>query len=187
MAKDLKTLHSRVAAVRDALPDPDENSQEWLRFILSFPSRWHQLVDMLFYSQSCLDRQQIGQDTAQLSFKCELCNDPQPAFASSKALAQHQRIKHKMRSVLRLRVDDSGVCPCCHNVYHTRYRVLAHLQNPKKPACKDFVLNSGEVPILSAETVRKLDEMDKIAIREARKKGHTHPKVTKPARRVELV
>ena len=121
----------------------------------------------------------------QLVFECDLCPCPRPAFSTSKALAQHKRIKHQRRNELRCFVDDSGICPACKNVYYTRYRVLTHLQNPKKPECKHFVLHSGTVSALPNETVQKLDEMDKIAIREARKQGHTHPKVTKPARRAD--
>ena len=86
---------------------------------------------------------------------------------------------------MRLYVDDSGVCSCCKHIYHTRYRVLTHLQNPKKPACKDYVLNSGNASALPNHVVQKLDEMDKMAIREARKQGHTHPKVMKPAIRAD--
>ena len=123
----------------------------------------------------------LEHDSRQFTFKCELCAAPQPAFPTSKALAQHMRIKHKMRNAVRCYVDESGVCPACRNVYHTRYRVLTHLMNPKKPACKQFVLNSGQVRALPTDVVQKLDVMDKIAIREARKQGHTHPKVTKPA------
>ena len=100
-------------------------------------------------------------------------------------MAQHCRIKHKMRNALRLYVDGSGVCPCCSNIYHKRYQVSTHLENPKKLACKEYILNSGKVPTLPSDAVQKLDEMDKLAIREARKQGYTHPKVTKPAQRAD--
>ena len=184
--KDIKCLYSSVAAVREALPDPVANPNAWFQFMSNQREKWHRLVDNLFYSHSCLDQRASEHEGSNpLTFKCEVCCEPRPAFATAKALAQHQRIKHKTRNVLRLYVDGSGVCPCCKNVYHTRYRVLCHLQNPAKPACKEHILNSGRVRALKLEDVRKLDEMDKIAIGEARKQGRTHPKVTKPAMRAD--
>ena len=103
----------------------------------------------------------------------------------AKALAQHQRIKHSMRSVLRFYVDGTGICPSCKNIYHSRYRVLTHLSSPKKPICKEYVLCSGKVSALPNDVVQHLDEIDKTLIREARKQGRTHPKVTIPARRAQ--
>ena len=153
--------------------------------MLNQADKWHALIGNIFYVQSCLDRQAPTIPTIQLTFVCEICTSPRPAFCTAKALAQHKRIKHKMRNNIRCYIDDSGVCPCCKNIYHTRYRVLTHLQNPQKPECKDYVSNSGHVRILPNETIQQLDEMDKIAIREARKQGLTHPKVKMPARRAD--
>ena len=65
------------------------------------------------------------------------------------------------------------------------YRVLTHIQNPKKPECKLYILNSGSVRALPNDVVQELDELDNIAIREARKQGHTHPRVKAPARRAD--
>ena len=181
----MQCLYDNVADARNALPVPVHDPLAWLEFMKNEADGWHALVDKLFYVQSCLDRQAQPVETVQLTFVCDICANPKPAFCTAKALAQHKRIKHKMRSNIRCYIDDSGVCPCCKNTYHTRYRVLTHLQNPKKPECKDYILNSGRVSMLPSEFVQKLDVMDNIAIREARKQGFTHPKIKKPARRAD--
>ena len=156
-----------------------------LIFLRDFPNKWEQLAGQLFYLESCLDRQQHVHDSQMLTFECDLCPCPRPAFSTAKALAQHKRIKHQMRNAVRFYIDGSGVCPACKNVYHTRYRVLTHIQNPQKPECKLYILRSGSVRALPNDVVQELDELDNIAIREARKQGHTHPKVKAPARRAD--
>ena len=49
------------------------------------------------------------------------------------------------------------------NVYHKRYQVSTHLENLKKLACKEYILNSGKIPTLPSDAEQKLDEMDKLA------------------------
>ena len=180
---DLQVLYANVGAARVNLPAPSDDGQAWLKFLIGKPTKWHQLVDSLFYTHSVLDRQHVEAHVAPLAFSCHMCPHPRPMFSTPKGLAQHKRIKNKMRTSLRWFVDDSGVCPCCKNIYHTRIRVLTHLSNPKKPECKEHVLYSGNCAALPCDVVQKLDAMDKIAIREARKQGHSHPRVTKPALR----
>jgi len=176
MVSDLERFYAGVVEVRSVLPPPAEgNGAIWMEFITAQSDRWHTLTNSLFYTNSCLDKSVGVDNESQLNFQCQICAAPQPAFATAKALAQHQRTKHKMRVNLRWYVDDSGVCPCCKNIYHTRIRVMAHLQNPKKPECKTHVL-SGFLNPLSASEVQRLDSLDAAAIRAARKQGHAYPK-----------
>ena len=57
---------------------------------------------------------------------------------------------------------------------------MAHLQNPKKPACKEFIL-SGALEPLPAPTVQQFDAHDAAATRNARKLGRTYTKVESAA------
>ena len=61
--------------------------------------------------------------------------------------------------------------------------MIAHLSDTrsKRDVCRNRVL-SGEFPQLAMEVVVKLDELDKIARREARRDGRSHPKAFGQAR-----
>ena len=110
---------------------------------------------------------------------------PAASIRNSEGFGPAQTIKHNMRNAVWFYVDGSGVCPACKNVYHTRYRVLTHIQNRKKPECKLYILHGGSARALPKDFAQELDELDNNAIREARKQGHTHPKVKAPARRAD--
>ena len=113
---DLQCLYDNVADARNALPMPGQDPSAWFDFMLNRADNWHALVGQLFYVQSCLDRQAPTIPTIQLTFVCEICTSPRPAFCTAKALAQHKHIKHKMRNNIRCYIDDRGICPCCKNI-----------------------------------------------------------------------
>eukprot|EP00973_Karenia_brevis_P027721 3820619-Karenia_brevis.AAC.1 len=75
------------------------------------------------------ERVKVMSSTA-LKFVCELC-EAKPAFKSAKALASHQRAKHKFRNPLGAYLDDSGICPVCGTNFHNRVRVLAHVSDTR--------------------------------------------------------
>ena len=88
LARDLQQLYEGVCDVKVLLPPLTGNGSAWVEFILSQPDKRHNLVGQLFYSTSCLDKvANLMHDSRQLTFECELCAAPQPAFPTSKALA----------------------------------------------------------------------------------------------------
>ena len=50
-------------------------------------------------------RDELAADVAK-TFVCDKCASPAPAFATAKALEQHQRSKHKLRSVIKFFIGD---------------------------------------------------------------------------------
>ena len=106
-------------------------------------------------------------------FICDECPQPAPAYATSKGLACHKRKKHGRRTELRFFVDGSGVCPVCKTQLFTRLRVITHLSDKRYvKACRDAVA-SGQIPRLPEEEVLRLDDLDKLARRQAFRAGHT--------------
>ena len=57
------------------------------------------------------------------------------AFPSSKALAQHERVKHGLRDVVRCYVSN-GVCLVCRKDFGTRLRCLSHLKGRRNLVCQ---------------------------------------------------
>eukprot|EP00973_Karenia_brevis_P058640 8167445-Karenia_brevis.AAC.1 len=94
--EDLEFLRSDCLT---SLPSPGSEYEAWLNFILNNERRWCEIVNSLHYTASWSDTQQVAPSPGVRSFVCQLCNTGQ-AFASSKALAQHQRVKHGVRNMM---------------------------------------------------------------------------------------
>ena len=75
---------------------------------------------------------------------------------------------------------DSDVCSCKKNIYHSRIRVIAHVQNPLKPEC-NIVILSGAVATLTVQDLQRLDASDAADIHAARKLGLSYPKAINAA------
>ena len=88
------------------------------------------------------------------------------------------------RSAPRLYASDSGVCPVCSSVFSTRLRLIGHLSEKRerhgRAPCFPQVVPSM---MLEDSEVRRLDELDKVARREARRRGRTQPLSQGPALR----
>ena len=149
--------------------------------------RWARIVDRVFWDTSVADPVRdsaaVCQDPAS-SITCPLC--PQSAevklFATPKALQAHQRVKHGIRSPMRLFADESGECRVCGTQFGTRLRLLAHLCDSRRPKCRDVCL-SGSIPPIAADEVGRLDLIDRDLKRSAARCGHTPVLATGAARR----
>eukprot|EP00972_Heterocapsa_arctica_P102178 15056449-Heterocapsa_arctica.AAC.1 len=69
-------------------------------------------------------------------FTCEVCPPPRPGFSSAKALASHTRARHGTMSPFLRLVNDPALCPACGASVCTPIRVLAHLSDARRPACR---------------------------------------------------
>ena len=110
-------------------------------------------------------------------------------FKSAKALQQHQRIAHKLRSPIPCYLDDSGICPACSvNLFH-RTKVITHACESRHRGkvgslrCMDVIL-SGSIPRVPVDLFIKYEERDRMLKRDAKRIGNTHIQTFRPAKRV---
>ena len=132
-------------------------------------------VNQIFDVHSVLDEQAPEEvpAAALATFVCNLCS-PAKAFATEKACDSHCRSKHGMVSCIPKYINGSGICPACGTKFQSRIRVIAHLSDKRRPACRDRVLN-GEFPLLPEQLFVQLQEADRHTRKMALHDGHTHP------------
>ena len=178
---DFSLLHRISSHARRILPSPDtiDNQHCWFSFIREKRSEWTTMVKAVSFIESVWDThvQEVHpSECDRLAYVCHMCsNAVKPAFATMKALGQHQRIKHQIRTEVRNYVDDSGFCPVCSTNFQSRIRVIAHLSDtrPSRCKCRDEVL-SGRYEQLPGHVVVQLDGVDKQLKRDARRAGSSH-------------
>ena len=109
---------------------------------------------------------------------CELCS-PHVSFATNKALLAHKRIRHKVRSDMRLYIHADNRCPVCGHLFASRLRAIAHLSEDRKLGKATFVCSDrlADCPRLSAEALLELDAQDRKTRAKAAKLGHSTPRV----------
>ena len=100
-------------------------------------------------------------------------------FASSRALESHQRSKHGTRNFMKCYIDGSGRCPSCKTVFKARVSVLNHVNDRRRPKCKEFILEHCQP--LETSTVGELDLADNELRKAARRSGRSQHIVTAPA------
>jgi hypothetical protein len=113
-----------------------------------------------------------------LGFACHTCTPPK-VFASSKALESHQRSKHSVRNFMRNYIDGSGLCPSCGTQFRARVSLLNHINDRRRPKCKEFILEFCQP--LAPSRVSELDVADNEMRKAARRAGRSHHIVTAPA------
>ena len=96
-----------------------------------------------------------------------------PAFATQKALDQHRRIKHNLKSTVRFFANSDGVCPACKSFFSNRSRLIAHMSDQRRQRCRD-AFSTGSIEKHTDEVVFRLDALDRASLKAARKAGHTH-------------
>ena len=74
---------------------------------------------------------------------------------------------------MRYFANSDGVCLACRSVFSSRLRLIGHLNDRRRQACRDK-LCSGQFPKLPEEIVTRLDLADRGLLTAARKDGHTH-------------
>ena len=177
---DLRTLVDFCPAAA-ALRGFDADPEAWQN-AMQDESAWQKHVDAIFFFESVTDRSYASSDAAGRP-KAFVCCDCSKAFADPKALAQHRRIKHGVRSDVRSFISTS-TCPTCGVDFHDRLRCLAHLSDPRRPRCWQAFLATNP-PRLPDSVVKKLDETDRELRRAAQQSGRTHHIGRVPARRAD--
>ena len=183
--KDLCAVNDGVAEFRAVLPEP-KIPRPWFDFMLQQPLLWEEFVALLNYSHSVCDKSaqsEPSKDTTPNAVPCELCPAPHPAFKSHKALAQHQRTTHGVKSAARFYANANGTCASCGTRFHTRLRLMAYLTDKRRTKC--LVWLQDNVPALSNQRVKDFDEDDRLARKEARRSGHTHAIAKEPAMTIQ--
>ena len=180
MYADFAALHRSGYEVAASLP-PLGAPELWPAWIAQHSNEWIRLVDGMTFPQSVLDKV-VAEGTPSHALPCPLCVGPcVRAFETPKALAQHLRIAHAVRSPMRVFATADGICPACGVKLCTRLRLLAHLSDSRRPRCREWILQHG-TPI-APEEVHALDEHDRLERRAAQRAGHTHAIATQPAMR----
>ena len=110
------------------------------------------------------------------NFVCYECGE---AFGTKAALHTHLFKKHKVKKPTRRYVDDS-ICPVCLTQFHTRHRVVHHLERHSR--CRDALCNSP--PLLSPEAAEALDEKERELHRALHKRGQPPTHAALPAYRM---
>eukprot|EP00973_Karenia_brevis_P061236 8515083-Karenia_brevis.AAC.1 len=164
------------------LPPPCIGHADWSQYILDDVQRWREVATSLHYTASCTDKEQVPGTPASLSFVCQMCN-PACGFASEKGLAQHQRMKHGLRNMMRYYIS-GPVCPVCETDFQDRIRCLAHVSDCRRSKCRGELL-SGSFAMLDEDQVCQLDEIDARLRKEARRSGRTHHIAVEAARTVD--
>ena len=127
-------------------------------------------------------------NASSLPFSCIICNGV--SFKSQKALDQHCRIKHNVRSSVAPRLPNISVCPVCFTQFDNRSRLLTHLSETRvrsrtgNTSCKaEFLkLPRFQCNVEGVEASKIQAEQNK-HISSARKLGHSHVLANVPARR----
>ena len=176
------------------MPDPRNDSVAWFELICSHKKQWYELIDIYNVYSSILDEIIDTADIHNTSvFTCDLCNAGGSGnvvvFKSSKALRQHQRIVHNIRSPIPMYIDDSGICPACNVDLGLRTKVITHACEARVRSKRDSirccdVILSGSIPKISHDLYIKLEERDRIRRRNDKRQGRTHAVAFKPAKRV---
>ena len=112
-----------------------------------------QLLREMGWSCEDEDDSQEKHAISDFSFACDECD---AVFDLSSSLAVHQQKKHGKRVALR-RVACDATCRACGRFYHTRPRLIKHLQTAKK-GCWQYHLRNFEP--MTEEEALALDEKD---------------------------
>jgi len=86
----------------------------------------------------------------------------------------HRRKKHDYALLVKRYIDGSGICPACKLNLRERHRVVAHVSDSRRPMCRDTILSSGAPP-LDPSKFEELEELYRTQVREAKKRGRSHP------------
>ena len=169
------------------MPDPRMNFAPCCDLMVAHTGAWRRLVAMLVVHTSSTDvardsRTAVPADAARALrlLPCPRCT---ACFPTTRALAQHERIKHGVRSEWRLYVGTGCMCHCCKTVFSTRLRATAHLSDPRRNRkCRQYVLDGLATPVPPDE-LNALDDADRFARRSAQQAGLTMPLTTQRPKR----
>jgi len=146
-----------------------ESHSRWFWYMSHFPHEFVNLVSEVSFIDSVCD-ECVREAESLRGFRCERC--PRKLFKSQKALWVQERVVHKTRTEMRWYADSSGVCPICETNFRSRFGLLAHQNDRRRPRCASEILYR-KLPKLSEERVDELDLLDRRVRTDARRAGHS--------------
>ena len=132
-------------------------------------SDWRAACDQTLHIHSAFDCKQSHSGGV---FVCKACPGC-PGFVSSKALQAHMRTKHGARNEIRRFIGRTSSCPSCNVNFLQRFRLIAHLSDPRRTKCAEFVKRIWHV--IPSEALTKLDEEAAEERSQAKRCGHSRP------------
>jgi hypothetical protein len=183
ITSDLTQLHSHVKVASEELPDPMVCPTAWTDFFIQYKELGDFIVSQLHYAESVCDRTASDHGTVSaemLTFKCDVCDAPVPAFSSLQALNQYWRKVHGVRNTMVYYAGADGICPSCMTTFASRLQLLGHLSDTRRPRCANYAI--AHCARMSDSTVNLLDVSDRAARKVAYKTGRTHAIVKAPAK-----
>ncbi|CAK0867018.1 unnamed protein product [Prorocentrum cordatum] len=165
---DLNLLR-RLAPELDAVPGCSEAPSMWMSRMRE--NDWTSIVQRVFFCESSLDKVAVQGCHAPpgVQFRCDRCD---ASFPTKKALLKHKRIARKQTAPIKAFIDDSGVCPACKTDILERHRVIRHVSDGRRPACRTQIMSI--LPVQSPELVAAWEARDNERVRLARRAGSTH-------------
>ena len=147
--------------------------QAWVS-LMQNQGGWSALVDRIFFFASVCDAVAGAPTERARAFECH-CGS---AFATRRALESHQRAKHGARLAIQDHLA-SARCPSCGKNFHERVRLIAHVSDRRRTACRDWLLE--HVPRLPEARAAALRLKNRELRRAAQQQGHSHHLATLPA------
>jgi len=126
---DCATLQQRLPRILGELPSPSVDFEPWWELCSRFQCEWKQIVAQ--YHTHFDDVEFVRKagpssiTVAATIFCCDLCTNG--VFESQKALDQHKRVKHKIRTPVADFVGHVSKCPICLTDFGNRARLITHL------------------------------------------------------------
>ena len=181
MLSDMLALKESLANKVSELGCIHSNWNRWSN-IIHDKSSWKALVDEFVaravkyqassFASMPVNLCQAVDSMESLTHKCDKCS---LAFKTAKALSQHLRAKHGVKTPWGQFIDRSNSCPHCHLVFSNRCRAIAHLSDSRRNhACRKACLDGSITPI-DRTSLGELEEVAKQERANARRDGHTRP------------
>ena len=145
---DLVALQAAQPKV-SAMPHPAGDVDAWIRLAVENKASWKQLVKPVLTH--------VGSPALEETVRCPDCHKD----FIIKGLGAHRARVHGVFRVARTVVDRSGICPVCGLFFHTRQRVIHHIEHSCE-SCKPAV-QAGLVQAIPEAQVRALDAEDAVS------------------------
>ena len=193
----LSIMRRMLTPLLDALPSPDADAElaVWTSYMAKFPWAWRNQVrkfrgealqDHARYQQIAAAVRGLAADDADDSEDAEwMCGLDEcfQVFQTHRALKLHQLHSHGVHKRAHRFVAGS-VCPECGRDWHTRARLIWHLERPGGRQACQLALQSGAWPELDQAVIEAADESERTARRERRRAGQSElagPPTASPA------
>ena len=186
--QDLDVLRAHLPGKLAEMPSP------WWVLARTYPGEWKSLVKSHFAvyddthyqpdAQGPRGKRHHADPCATVKFECAVCK---VSFETHRQLSTHMWSKHRMKSSVRRMVGDISRCPVCGVEFGCLARLAKHLLErrvrsaARGKSCQEEFL-ALELPRVSDEVYRQLEERDAALTKAARAAGHTSLIADEPAR-----